>query len=371
MTSSEIPIRRVGRDAHVQLIGHYLPEPNVLRLVGPGFPLLGPGEHTVEGDLPWVFQDMAPSGFLARRFAGWFPELRLGTDSRLWTATEVLRCLTERGHDLTGNLVVGAESWERYTSIFGAAMTPGPPRGEARQYYGRLVSDVITDLGAPSSVGGERPKFTLRLADGAGLLVKFTPPLSTLLGRRWSDLLRFEAHCLATLRSAGISVVSAEYIDLEERGYLEVERFDRLQGGGRVGAVTLFWLGASRFGEVQDPISVVARLRAEGWVTAEVEHTLTLVHEFSAAIGNTDAHLGNYALTVGDQGEVGLAPLYDVLPMAFAPRHDELPDAHLRELTPSARPAVGALVAALVERVTADAAISPELVRRWRRHIRA
>jgi hypothetical protein len=369
MTSSEIPIRRIGRDATAQLIGHYLPAPNALRLVEHGFPLLGPGEHLVDGDLPWVLQDMAPAGYLARRFARWFPELGLGADPQLWTAAEVLKVVTERGHDLPGDLVVGDESWSRYEQALASGSWFCPDRAWARARYEHLVSDVITDMGPPSSVGGERPKFALRLADGAGLLVKFTPPISTLLGRRWSDLLRFEAHCLATLRSAGVPAVHAEYVALADRGYLEVERFDRLPGGGRAGVVTLFWLGASRYGEVQDPCAVVERLRAEGFVTSDVVDIVTLVHRFSAAIGNTDAHLGNYALTVGDQGELSLAPLYDVLPMVFAPRHDELPDAHLAGLTTMRHPSVAGLVADLVARVTADPSISADLVERWLQHI--
>lgn len=369
MTPSEIPIRRVGRDATVRLIGHYLPAPNVLRLVEHGYALLGPGEHVVEGDLPWVLQDMAPAGFLARRFLRWFPELGLGADPRLWTAAEVLTAVTERGCDLPGDLVVGDESWARYEHVLASGSRPWPERAAARAHYERLVSDVITDMGPPSSVGGERPKFALRLADGAGLLVKFTPPVSTLLGRRWSDLLRFEAHCLATLRSAGLAAAQAGYVALDDRGYLEVERFDRLPGGGRAGVVTLFWLGASRYGEVQDPIAVVERLRAEGFVASDVVDTVALVHRFSAAIGNTDAHLGNYALTVGDRGELRLAPVYDVLPMAFAPRHDELPDAHLAGLTTTRHPSVTGLVADLVARVTADPSISADLRERWLQHI--
>ncbi len=400
--SEPTPIRRVRADGSVDLLGHYLHRERRLTLSSDGFPLHGPGEHEVEGDLPWALQDMAPAGYLARRFATWFPELHLPSDPRLWHADDALRAVTERGHDLPGNLVVGEESWRRYGRANGRV-----PRDRARDHYLALVDDTLVDERG-SSVGGDRPKFTLRLADGgaperaraglaggthsdsadggsfreagersrrthhtdgAGLIVKFTPPVDTLLGRRWADLLRLEAHCAATLRAHGLPAVQAEYVELGGRGFLEVERFDRLRGGGRRGAVTLFWLGASRYGEDRDPLLVVERLRAEGHLTDEDVRRLSLVHRFSASIGNTDAHLGNYALTIGDQGQVSLAPFYDVLPMVFAPRHDELPDARIGGHAPSAAPDVRVLVDDLVARVSADATLDPALVQRWLAHI--
>lgn len=361
--SEPTPIRRVRTDGSVDLLGHYLHRERRLTLSSDGFPLHGPGEHEVEGDLPWALQDMAPAGYLARRFATWFPELHLPSDPRLWDADDAFRAVRERGHDLPGNLVVGEESWRRYGRANGRV-----PRDRARDHYLALVDDALVDERG-SSVGGDRPKFTLRLADGAGLIVKFTPPLDTLLGRRWADLLRLEAHCAATLRSHGLPTVQAEYVELGGRGFLEVERFDRLPGGGRRGAVTLFWLGASRYGEDRDPLLVVERLRAEGHLTDEDVPRLSLVHRFSASIGNTDAHLGNYALTIGDQGQVSLAPFYDVLPMIFAPRHDELPDARIGGHAPSAAPDVRVLVDDLVARISADGALDPALVQRWLAHI--
>jgi hypothetical protein len=52
-----------------------------------GFPFLGPGSHQVEGELPWVFDDMAPAGFLGARFANAFPELSLPATRNRWAAS--------------------------------------------------------------------------------------------------------------------------------------------------------------------------------------------------------------------------------------------------------------------------------------------
>src|SRR5690606_23136031 len=123
-----LPVRIVRRDASVDLLGHYDAGTHRLELHGHGFPLYGPGVHEVDGDLPWVFQDIAPSGFLAHRFAGWFPELGLSRDTNRWSVADTLRILEEAGHDLAGNLIVGDGSWKRYQRIFQTSAEPGPRR---------------------------------------------------------------------------------------------------------------------------------------------------------------------------------------------------------------------------------------------------
>lgn len=46
----------------------------------------------------------------------------------------------------------------------------------------------------------------------------------------------------AVLRAHGLPAVEARYVEVDKRASLEVERFDRLPGGGRRAAVTPFWL---------------------------------------------------------------------------------------------------------------------------------
>ncbi|MFI5297147.1 MAG: HipA domain-containing protein [Polyangiales bacterium] len=175
-------------------------------------------------------------------------------------------------------------------------------------------------------MGGARPKFSLRLDDGAALLVKFTPPLDTPTGRRWADLLRVEALAAKVLREAGVPAVEAEYVEIDGRGYLEIERFDRIAGGGRAGHVTLYNLGVARVGEVNNPPAVVDALVRDRVLSAHDATLFSRIDRFSRAIANNDAHQGNYGLSIDDDGNATLSPAYDVVPMAFAPRHDELPD---------------------------------------------
>lgn len=364
------PLRRIRIDGSAELLGSFDPVARRLRLDRPGFPLLGRGEFDVPGDLPWALQDIAPEGFLAAWFAQWYPELGLPTDRARWTAIHLLTAITRRGHDLPGDLVVGEESWERYQHRFGSGLPPGPTRALARDAYAAFI-DALHGPRHHSSVGGQRPKFTLRLADDAGLLVKMTPPLHTPPGRRWGDLLRMEAHCAAVLRAAGLAAVESTYVELADRGYLEVERFDRLPGGGRRGVYTLYWLGAACYQEIDNPVAVVRSLVDDGHLPPEALSTVRLAHAFSAAVGNTDAHQGNYGIVLDDDGAASLAPLYDITAMALAPRYDELPDATLKPRTPPEDAAVAALLADLVARVKADDGLSPEFVETWLRLVGA
>ena len=87
-----IPIRKVDASGNVAQIGVYNAKRKVLELSGNGFPFLTSGTHALghDDDLPWVFQDMAPSGFLGRLVSRAFPDLGLPTDSRIWRLAHTL-----------------------------------------------------------------------------------------------------------------------------------------------------------------------------------------------------------------------------------------------------------------------------------------
>ena len=359
--SAPISISRVTRDGQVERLGQWLHDERTLELEREGFPFLGPGRHQLEGELPWIFWDMCPSGYLGRRLQVRMPSLRLSANPRDWMATDVLHTLAVAGADLAGNLLIGEES----VRAFLQRSSSSPDLQDAIE---ETMRDSVLAT-APSSLGGERPKLLVETEDGSAI-VKFSPPRTSPQGQRWSDLLRVESLCSRVLGDAGVATVLSGVQVLRDRTLLMVIRFDREEGGGRLGVGTLFWLSMDRFGDVSlSAPEVMARLHAEGRVDAASVETCARVHAFSAAIGNTDAHLGNYALRFDDGGRATLAPIYDVLPMVFAPRNDELPDVWLTPRKTPIDPSIAPWVDALVRAVEADAAISPEFKALWRAHI--
>lgn len=334
----------------------------VLVLERAGFPLLGPGEHTIKGDLPWVFWEMCPSGFLGRAFALRYPELALQPDPRHWGAEECLRAIGNHGSDLPGNLVVGEGS----LAEFEAWRADDALRLREQNLLQAHQFEALRETGA-SSMGGDRPKIAADL-----VLIKYTPPISTEFGERWRDLLRAEHHCAATLTAAGVSAAKTVLHRgaINERFYLPIIRYDRFeQSRGRRGATTLYFYAADRLGDVSLPAPRVVRtLIDDGHLPESAFETCSLVHEFSAAIGNTDAHLGNYGLTFDEQGQASLAPSFDVLPMALAPRNDELPDAYVRPRSSPVSDRVRPLVDALASRIAGDEEISPRFKALWGSH---
>jgi hypothetical protein len=97
---------------------------------------------------------------------------------------------------------------------------------------------------------------------------------------------------------------------------------------------------------------VMASLASNGLVSEKDARTVELVHAFSAAIGNNDAHLGNYALTFDAEGKARLAPIYDVTAMIFAPLADELPDSRVTPRTTPVSASVAPLFQTLVTLVS-------------------
>jgi hypothetical protein len=368
MAEAPIPIRRVRRDGEVDILGEWRAATKDLALDRPGFPLTPAGNHKIEGDVPWVFDEMAPDGYLAARYATDFVELALPRERRVWTARNVLDVLQRYGADLSGNLVIGEMSFHqlcRRRSFEAAA--PEMSDDDLRGYY-PLVVDHLLKTPLTSSVGGSRPKMVLG-GTVRPVIVKFTPPFRAPFGQRWSNLLRMEALAAQTLRSAGIDAVQSQYIEQEDRGYLEIVRFDRFPGGGRVGHVTLFNLGVALYGEASNPEVVVAGLVRDGHLPPEDAERFARQHAFSKAIANTDTHVGNYGLIMDDDGNARLSPAYDVLPMAFAPKHDELPDRLVKHTGPRDA-ATDELVQRLIAAVEADREISAEFRESWLRVVR-
>lgn len=278
--------------------------------------------------LPWFLQDLRPQGFLGRSTVRDFASRGWPSQLDLWTDRQVLASLVQsNAHDHIGNLLIGDRSAEAFRQGRNNPLRPALPADVASrlQRYQRAVNDMGTNVRAGSSVHGEQPKFTAEVEiPGSGetrsVLVKFSPPMNTEVGRRWADLLRMEERSLGIIASQlGISAARATWLSCGERAYLEVDRFDRLPDGGRLGVVSFTQLDAEYVGKGQDWYQVASSLVLENQLAAGDENTIAVLEFFGDLIGNNDRHLGNVSVIFTGVRPMSLSPTYDLLPMIYAP----------------------------------------------------
>ncbi|HEX2769631.1 MAG TPA: hypothetical protein VHN12_10140, partial [Geobacteraceae bacterium] len=197
---SRFTIYRVDETGNVHRFGELLP------LLGGSY-WWQPASTGVRGELyrhlPWFIQDMRPDGFMGRAFAQRVgPGMGLPTRLPDWNDDHVLVALARRGEDVIGDLIVGEESLARY--LEGARQAPVV---RTQDDYPRLAEDAMAGDPAGSSAAGEQPKFSALLDRERTLfqvMIKFSPPVSTAEGERWSDLLVCEHLALGVMRDAGI-----------------------------------------------------------------------------------------------------------------------------------------------------------------------
>ncbi len=273
--------------------------------------------------LPYYLHDARPAGFLGRALPRAFPELALPPRVADWTDEHFLTYCVQRGTDTTGDLIAGAEALNRF--LAGQhALVPTQDRVTA---YPALATAAMAGAPPGSSAQGEHPKFTACVSDGdrrTHVIVKFSPPTSTPTGRRWADLLIAEHLAHRLLQERDIQACRSNLLQYGERVFLECERFDRVGASGRRGAVTLFAIEAARYGKLDGWTASADRLTADSLLSAADSHTIRFLDAFGALTANSDRHFGNVTLFDRYQGPFELAPVYDMLPMLFAPQDEQL-----------------------------------------------
>jgi hypothetical protein len=283
----------------------------------------GRGELFV-GLPPWA-NDMSPQGYLGRRFADRYPELRLPARIADWTDDHRLIALARRGEDCIGDVILGTESMDRW-------LTTTPQRVVREDYPALAREAAISPAG--SSAGGEHPKFPAFVGSDH-VLVKFAPvglPEST---SRWSDLLACERLALETIRRAGLQAADAAVVDVEGQRFLEIRRFDRIGLRGRRGVVSLGAMSLELYGDLDSWTLASLRMERDHRLPPEDARRIRWLDAFGQLIGNTDRHFWNISLFTTDAG-LRLAPAYDVLPMLFAPTDAGLPNRALEPAPPGA-----------------------------------
>ena len=289
-------------------------------------------------DLPWFLQDIRPAGFLGRLLARRHENLGYPEDIRFWSSDQVLGFVSRLGWDLPGAFIIGDEAWRRFSAEVDSLkrVVDLPNRGTR---YPMLAEQVLQEGPAGSSAAGEQPKFltTRRSSDAlTPVLVKFSPPLGTQVARRVADLLVTEHLVHEELRARGFAVPTSEILVAGHRTFLEVERFDRQGTRHRVGQATLASLDAEFVGsDLTNWETSVGALVRLGKLPAPILERVRWLGWFGRYIGNTDMHFGNLAFLLDGVRPTALAPIYDMLPMCYFPRHQELPPVSIHPPIPT------------------------------------
>lgn len=320
-----VPIFQLEHDGNTALLGQ-------LAILEGGYYALSAGSsYTMYQGLPFFLRDLRPQGFLGRMEPGRHRDLELPANILHWTDEQVLKYLTRRSEYAAGDLILGNESYARYLASAPGAATALLPADQRTIRY-PLMAQVAMQGEAPgSSAGGEQPKFTAAIAPLTvdapveHVIVKFSPPLDTLSGRRWGDLLVCEHQALQVLAQHGMAAAHTTVLEAGGRIFLQVRRFDRLGLKGRAPMVTFSALDGELGMMDQNWSAVAQELARRGELAQDDVRRVEILDLFGALIANTDKHHGNIAVSWTLQGKLRLLPAYDMLPMLYRPNaHGEI-----------------------------------------------
>ncbi|WP_112289026.1 type II toxin-antitoxin system HipA family toxin YjjJ [Rahnella sp. AN3-3W3] len=284
------------------------------------------GQSLIYDGLPWFITDMRPQGFLGRAWGRDInAALHFSDDIKIWSESQTLVALARAGDETVGNFVIGEIAYQRW---FHKPEDIPVPREDKVQVYERLAQRSLAGEEIGSSAGGEQPKFSCYTEhedrDASQVLVKFSSPAINENACRWGDLLRSEAHALKVLQAAGIPAATADiFTGRKGEVFLEVERFDRVGERGRRGLVSLEAVSAEFGGGNSNWFLTAQQLRRGRVITSATLERIEQIYAFGKLIANSDMHQGNLSFidpaTDPLKQALSISPVYDMLPMAFAP----------------------------------------------------
>jgi serine/threonine-protein kinase HipA len=175
------------------------------------------------------------------------------------------------------------------------------------------AEDLRLLLAPGSSLGGARPKASVRETDGTLLIAKFP--------KRTEDEYRvvaWEAVALQLARDAGLRTTEFRLESVADSDVLLVTRFDRQVTGHGVRRVpylsAMSMLGAVD-GERRSYPEIADALRAHGAAATQDLAELWRRIVFSVLISNTDDHLRNHGFLYAGATGWRLSPVFDVNPV--------------------------------------------------------
>ena len=176
-----------------------------------------------------------------------------------------------------------------------------------------LSADIHDLFAAGSSLGGARPKASVRNGSGNLFIAKFPRKDESKL----DDVCAWEKVALEIFSSCGLVTPESKLLRIAGRSVLLVERFDR-DGEKRI--PYLSGLSAIRGCDGAEGYSYLdlADFLAQEGANATADRRALWAHALlSAAIGNTDNHMRNFGFMRGDHGW-RLAPFFDVNPTSLS-----------------------------------------------------
>lgn len=177
-----------------------------------------------------------------------------------------------------------------------------------------VVSDSDSDedlrllLAPGSSLGGARPKASVRDRDGHLAIAKFPNKDDEINAVLW------EAVALSLAAKAGIPVPEWRLEDIAGRSVILLRRFDR-DSDGRLPFLSAMSMLDARDNETRSYMEFVDVLRQHGAEPKADMHALWRRIVFNVLISNTDDHLRNHGFLYAGPAGWRLAPAYDLNPV--------------------------------------------------------
>lgn len=172
-----------------------------------------------------------------------------------------------------------------------------------------VSNDELRLLLAPgSSLGGSRPKASVRDCDGNLVIAKFPHKGDEI------DTVRWEAAALTLAKNAGIKISEYRLEIIAGRPVLLLQRFDRIGTHRRPFLSAMSMLGAND-NEQRSYLEITDALRQHGSHTKEDLRELWRRIVFNVLISNTDDHLRNHGFLYDNIGGWRLSPSYDLNPV--------------------------------------------------------
>jgi serine/threonine-protein kinase HipA len=178
----------------------------------------------------------------------------------------------------------------------------------------RVIDERDTDedlrllLAPGSSLGGARPKASVRDRDGHLAIAKFPRRDDEYNAVLW------ESVSLALAGRAGILVPEARVEAVAGRPVLLLRRFDR-EGARRIPFLSSMSMLGARDNETRSYLEIVDALRQHGAAAREDIQGLWRRIVFNILTSNTDDHLRNHGFLYAGAGGWRLSPAYDLNPV--------------------------------------------------------